>query len=209
MKSLRAAALLRASTIAEMPGYFFSRSMSGAPQQLASIKVLQRIAHCIHSGKILIQALRERSGAPIADVKLALQEASWDMGALINGLGMSLHCHPTDAAFEALRKKGLAAATKKAGRHAAEGLVGLAQQGTRVAIIEVCLLYVCKTLSATSPQINSETDFAARNPQFLQLVGSVAASALHAPTNAEHCIDEQALKAQMLPSGSRYDGASV
>lgn len=44
---------------------------------------------------------------------------------------------PTDAAFEALRKKGLAAATKKAGRHAAEGLVGLAQHGTRVAIVEV------------------------------------------------------------------------
>ncbi len=43
----------------------------------------------------------------------------------------------TDAAFEVLRKKGLAAATKKAGRHAAEGLVGLVHQGNRVAIAEV------------------------------------------------------------------------
>lgn len=53
---------------------------------------------------------------------------------------LAVASHPmlnTDAAFEVLRKKGLAAATKKAGRHAAEGLVGLVHQGNRVAIAEV------------------------------------------------------------------------
>jgi elongation factor Ts len=62
-----------------------------------------------------------------------------------------------------LRKKGLAAASKKASRHAAEGLVGIATNPTAAAIIE----------------INSETDFVARNDQFKQLVSSAAAALLH------------------------------
>ncbi len=59
--------------------------------------------------------------------------------------------------------------------------------------------------SIPTTQINSETDFVARNPQFLQLVGDIAASALSAPLgeDGKH-VDMQALHAATLPSGSRY-----
>jgi elongation factor Ts len=56
----------------------------------------------------LIKQLRERSGSPISDIKSCLEACHWD----------------PEAAFDALRKKGLAAAAKKASKHAAEGLVG-------------------------------------------------------------------------------------
>jgi elongation factor Ts len=65
-------------------------------------------------------------------------------------------------AFDWLRKKGLAAAAKKAGRVAAEGLIGLATDGTRGALVEV----------------NAETDFVARNEQFQAFVREVAKLAL-------------------------------
>lgn len=68
-----------------------------------------------------------------------------------------------DEAINVLRKKGLAAASKKSARHAAEGLVGLQQRNSSdVAIVE----------------INSETDFVARNEQFQNLVSSAAAAVL-------------------------------
>jgi elongation factor Ts len=67
-----------------------------------------------------------------------------------------------EGAFDWLRKKGLAAAAKKAGRVAAEGLIGLAVEGTRGALIEV----------------NAETDFVARNEQFQGFVRQVATQAL-------------------------------
>ncbi len=73
-----------------------------------------------------------------------------------------------DKAYDALRKKGLAAAAKKASRHAAEGLVGLAVArggvgvGPAVAVVEV----------------NSETDFVARGDIFRNLVSHVAQAAL-------------------------------
>jgi len=78
-----------------------------------------------------------------------------------------------EKASQELRKKGVAAAVKKASRHAAEGLVGLASNPGAVAIVE----------------INSETDFVARNDQFRNLVSSVAASALRLEHTSEDTAD--------------------
>ncbi|MEE2662452.1 MAG: translation elongation factor Ts [Pseudomonadota bacterium] len=95
---------------------------------------------------LLVKALRDKSGAGMMDCKHALIENSCDM----------------DASVDWLRKKGLAAAAKKAGRIAAEGLVAVAVEGNRGAIVEV----------------NSETDFVARNPEFQSFVGQIASTAL-------------------------------
>lgn len=94
----------------------------------------------------LVKELRESSGAGMMDCKKALVEAGGDV----------------DAAVDWLRKKGLAAAAKKAGRVAAEGLVGVASEGTKGAVVEV----------------NSETDFVARNETFQGFVRDVAAASL-------------------------------
>jgi len=94
----------------------------------------------------LVKDLRERTGAGMMDCKRALAEVQGDM----------------EAAIDWLRKKGLAAAAKKAGRVASEGLVGVAideaSNRTAGAIIE----------------INAETDFVARNDKFQNLVRQVA-----------------------------------
>jgi len=90
----------------------------------------------------LVKALREQSGAGMMDCKKALTETDGDL----------------EAAVDWLRKKGLSAAAKKSGRVAAEGLVALASDGNKAAVIEV----------------NSETDFVARNEQFQGLVGDLA-----------------------------------
>ncbi len=74
-----------------------------------------------------------------------------------------------EAAVDWLRAKGLAAAAKKAGRPAAEGLVGVAVQGTKGAAVEV----------------NSETDFVAKNEQFQEFVRTVTELALTANGNVE------------------------
>jgi len=84
-----------------------------------------------------------------------------------------------EAAIDWLRTKGLASAAKKAGRVAAEGLVAVASNGTTGAIIE----------------LNSETDFVARNEQFQALVHEVAQEALASGTDIE------ALKNQKAASG--------
>ena len=94
----------------------------------------------------LVKELRELTGAGMMDCKKALTEAGGDV----------------EAAKDWLRKKGLATAAKKAGRVAAEGLIGVASDGTRVAMVEV----------------NSETDFVARNEMFQSFVASVAKVAL-------------------------------
>jgi elongation factor Ts len=94
-----------------------------------------------------VKELRERTGAGMMDCKKALAENNGDM----------------EAAVDWLRAKGLAAAAKKAGRTAAEGLVGVAVEGTRGAVVEV----------------NSETDFVARNEQFQDFVKNVAELALN------------------------------
>jgi hypothetical protein len=105
----------------------------------------------------LIKELRERSGAPMMEVKAALQQSDWNLGEHSLPLSAaaprphepspatvhSTACTPsydflgTDDASDALRKKGLAAAGKKASRHAAEGLVGVVVEGASAAIVEV------------------------------------------------------------------------
>ncbi|WP_434051720.1 MAG: translation elongation factor Ts [Roseibium sp.] len=90
----------------------------------------------------MVKELREKSGAGMMDCKTALNESGGDM----------------EAAVDWLRTKGLAKAAKKAGRVAAEGLVGVAADGTKAAVIE----------------LNSETDFVARNEGFQELVAKVA-----------------------------------
>jgi elongation factor Ts len=104
-----------------------------------------------------------------------------------------------------LRKKGLAAASKKASRHAAEGLVGLATNPTAAAIID----------------INSETDFVARNDQFKNLVSSAAAALLENTnltanriTNTTHEVPTSVLEATKMntdgsPSSSTTLGEAV
>src|SRR5580704_32768 len=94
----------------------------------------------------MVKDLREKTGAGMMDCKKALNEASGDM----------------EAAVDWLRKKGLSAAAKKAGRVAAEGLVAVAAEGTKAAIVEV----------------NAETDFVARNESFQAFVLQVAKIAL-------------------------------
>ncbi|HEY1386745.1 MAG TPA: translation elongation factor Ts [Dongiaceae bacterium] len=108
----------------------------------------------------LVKELREISGAGMMDCKKALVENSGDL----------------EQASDWLRKKGLAAAAKKAGRVAAEGLVGAITEGTQGALVEV----------------NCETDFVARNEQFQGYVAAVTKLALGAA-------DAEALKAQKLP----------
>src|SRR6201995_712122 len=90
----------------------------------------------------MVKDLREKTGAGMMDCKKALTETSGD----------------TEAAVDWLRKKGLAAAAKKSGRVAAEGLVGIASAPGRAAMVEV----------------NTETDFVARNPTFQGFVEAVA-----------------------------------
>jgi elongation factor Ts len=113
----------------------------------------------------LVKELRERTGAGMMDCKKALSEAGADL----------------DAAADWLRKKGLAAAAKKAGRVAAEGLVGVAVDGGRGVLIEV----------------NTETDFVARNDQFQDFVAKAAQQALAVGGDIEK------LKAQPFPGSSR------
>jgi elongation factor Ts len=84
-----------------------------------------------------------------------------------------------DAAMDWLRTKGLAAAAKKSSRTAAEGLVGVAVAGTKGAAVEV----------------NSETDFVAKNDQFQQFVRDVTQVAL------DGAGDVDAIKAATLPNG--------
>ncbi len=95
----------------------------------------------------MVKDLREKTGAGMMDCKAALNEAAGDM----------------EAAVDWLRTKGLAKAAKKAGRVAAEGLIGLAADAKDAALVEV----------------NSETDFVARNQKFQAMVTAVAEAALN------------------------------
>jgi len=114
-----------------------------------------------------VKELRERSGAGMMDCKKALAETGGD----------------TEAAVDWLRAKGLAAAAKKSGRTAAEGLVGVAVSGTRGAVVE----------------INSETDFVAKNDQFQEFVREVSGLAL-AGTG-----DLETLKGTSYPGGGTVE----
>jgi elongation factor Ts len=101
----------------------------------------------------MVKELREQTGAGMMDCKTALTETSGEI----------------EAAVDWLRKKGLAKAAKKAGRVAAEGLIGVVLAGTRGIVVEV----------------NSETDFVARNDQFQGLVKMIAQVALDVGTDVE------------------------
>jgi elongation factor Ts len=101
----------------------------------------------------MVKELRDQTGAGMMDCKAALSES-----------GGSL-----DAAVDWLRKKGLSKAAKKAGRVAAEGLIGIAIAGAKGVVVEV----------------NSETDFVARNDLFQGLVKMIAATALGAGADVD------------------------
>jgi elongation factor Ts len=113
----------------------------------------------------LVKQLRDQTGAGMMDCKTALTESAGDF----------------EAAVDWLRKKGLAAAAKKAGRVASQGLVGLEAAGRRGALVEV----------------NSETDFVARNQDFQALVRMVARLALEVGGDLER------LKAALVPASGR------
>ena len=101
----------------------------------------------------MVKELRERTGAGMMDCKKVLEETDGDM----------------DKAIEVLREKGLAKAAKKAGRVAAEGLVRIAfaEGGKAAAMVEV----------------NSETDFVAKNEEFVGFVENLAVLALNAESD--------------------------
>src|SRR6266481_1973923 len=103
----------------------------------------------------MVKDLREKTGVGMMDCKAALNETAGDV----------------EAAVDWLRKKGLSKAAKKAGRIAAEGLVGLSQSsaGHAGAMVEV----------------NSETDFVARNAAFQAMTATIAKLALESQGDVE------------------------
>ena len=115
---------------------------------------------------VMVNELRDATGAGMMDCKKALVAADGNM----------------QAAIDAMRKSGAAKAAKKAGRTAAEGIITVAQEGNKVALVET----------------NSETDFAAKNAEFVAFAQKVADLAL-----ANNISDIEALKAATL------DGATV
>lgn len=118
----------------------------------------------------LVKDLREKTGAGMMDCKKALIETGADF----------------EAAIDWLRTKGLAAAAKKSGRVASEGLVAASVDGKVGAVVEV----------------NSETDFVALNAQFQSLVAEVSTLALKAS-------DFESLKAQKTSTGKNVEDAVV
>lgn len=119
----------------------------------------------------LVKELRDRTGAGFGDCKKALAEAGGEM----------------EAAVDWLRTKGLAAAAKKAGRVAAEGLVGIASVPGKAAVVEV----------------NAETDFVARNEAFQDFVREVATIALRVGDDIEK------IKAAPYPGTGRNVGEEL
>lgn len=101
----------------------------------------------------LIKTLREQSGAGMMDCKKALEATSYNL----------------EDAIDWLRKKGLAAAAKKSGRTASEGLVVVAASadGKKASVVEM----------------NAETDFVARNPQFQEMVSKIGQAAVNATSH--------------------------
>ena len=118
----------------------------------------------------LVKDLREKTGAGMRDCKTALTETGGDI----------------EGAVDWLRKKGLSKAAKKSGRVAAEGLIGIALDGTSGAMVEV----------------NSETDFVARNEAFQVLVRNAAEVALAAKDG-----NVEALRTAAYPGGGTVESA--
>jgi elongation factor Ts len=101
----------------------------------------------------MVKDLRDKTGAGMMDCKAALSETNGDV----------------EAAVDWLRKKGISKAAKKAGRVAAEGLIGVAARADAGALVEV----------------NSETDFVARNDEFKQFVKEASQLGLEAEGDVE------------------------
>lgn len=118
----------------------------------------------------LVKDLREKTGAGMMDCKKALVETSGDF----------------EAAIDWLRTKGLAAAAKKAGRVASEGLTALEVSGNMAAVIEV----------------NSETDFVSRNKTFQNLVEKIAQKAIN-------CSNIEQLKSTIIENGKTVEDLIV
>src|SRR5271154_5287287 len=108
----------------------------------------------------MVKELRDQTGAGMMDCKAALSESAGNI----------------EAAVDWLRKKGLSKAAKKAGRVAADGLIGVAVAGTKGIVVEV----------------NSETDFVARNDLFQGLVKMVANAALDAGSDVDKILAAKA-----------------
>jgi elongation factor Ts len=108
----------------------------------------------------MVKELRDQTGAGMMDCKAALNESGGNL----------------EAAVDWLRKKGLSKAAKKAGRVAAEGLVGVALAPTKGIVVEV----------------NSETDFVARNDLFQGLVKMIADAALDAGSDVDKILAARA-----------------
>jgi elongation factor Ts len=108
----------------------------------------------------MVKELRDQTGAGMMDCKAALSETAGNL----------------EAAVDWLRKKGLSKAAKKAGRMAAEGLVGVAVRPTKGILVEV----------------NCETDFVARNDLFQGLVKMVADAALDAGADVDKILAAKA-----------------
>jgi elongation factor Ts len=106
-----------------------------------------------HISASMVKELRDKTGAGMMDCKAALGETGGDL----------------ESAVDWLRKKGLAKAAKKAGRVAAEGLIGIAIAANKGIVVEV----------------NSETDFVARNDLFQGLVKMIADVALTTGTDVD------------------------
>jgi elongation factor Ts len=104
----------------------------------------------------MVKDLRDKTGAGMMDCKAALAETNGDM----------------EAAMDWLRKKGITKAAKKAGRAAAEGLIGVATDGTVGALVEV----------------NAETDFVARNDEFKDFVKKASKLALEEEGDLERLL---------------------
>ena len=114
---------------------------------------------------VLVKELRDKTGAGMMDCKKALVESDGNL----------------EAAGDWLRTKGLAAAAKKSGRVASEGLIGMAIEGNTGALVE----------------INAETDFVARNEAFQEFVSTTATLALQSGGGLD------ALKTQAYPGTER------
>lgn len=112
-----------------------------------------------------VATLRERTNVGMMDCKKALTEADGDM----------------DKAIEILREKGLASAAKKAGRVAAEGVIGVYSDGNASALVE----------------LNCETDFVGKNPEFVALANQIAKTAVE-----KKPADNDALLAAQIADGS-------
>ncbi|HXX52295.1 MAG TPA: translation elongation factor Ts [Xanthobacteraceae bacterium] len=108
----------------------------------------------------MVKELREQTGAGMMDCKAALSETGGNL----------------EAAVDWLRKKGLSKAAKKAGRVAAEGLVGVTVAASKGIVVEV----------------NSETDFVARNDLFQGLVKMIASAALDAGSDVDKILAAKA-----------------